>query len=61
MHGRSDANVPLSQSEDYVRAARAAGADAELLTVDGDHFVLIDPASDVWDATVDLLDELGGS
>ena len=30
-------------------------------TVDGDHFVLIDPTSDVWDATVDLLDELGGS
>ncbi len=61
VHGRSDADVPLSQSEDYVRAARAAGADADLLTVDGDHFVLIDPSSDVWDATVDLLDELGGS
>ena len=60
VHGRSDANVPLSQSEDYVRAARDAGADADLLTVDGDHFVLIDPASAVWDATVDAARELGG-
>jgi acetyl esterase/lipase len=58
VHGRSDTNVPLSQSADYVRAARAAGADAELLEVEGDHFVLIDPGSDVWASTVDLLAEL---
>lgn len=60
VHGRSDANVPLSQSKAYVDAARAAGADAELLEVDGDHFVLIDPTSEVWNATVDLVAEVAG-
>ena len=60
VHGRSDSNVPLSQSADYVRAAREAGADADLLEVEGDHFVLIDPGSTVWASTVDLLTELAG-
>lgn len=55
VHGRGDANVPFSQSEDYVAAATAAGADAELLEVEGDHFVVIDPTSRAWSETLALL------
>ena len=53
--GRQDDVVPLSQSESYVEAARAAGARAELLVVDGDHFTVVDPGSDVWERTVAVL------
>ena len=55
VHGRADDVVPLSQSRSYVAAARAAGARAELLEVDGDHFTVIDPASEAWEQTVALL------
>jgi len=55
IHGRSDTNVPLSQSQTYVAAATAADADATLTEVDGDHFVLIDPSGPVWQTQLDLL------
>ena len=50
--------VPISQSRDYVAAATAAGARAELVEVDGDHFVVIDPSSDAWARQLALLDDL---
>jgi len=55
VHGRHDDVVPLGQSEGYVAAARAAGAAAELLAVDGDHFTVIDTASPAWQRTVEIL------
>jgi acetyl esterase/lipase len=58
VHGGDDTNVPPNQSTSYVDAATAAGADATLTPVDGDHFTLIDPASDAWTATLRILDEL---
>lgn len=58
VHGTSDDTVPLSQSIDYVDRARAAGADAELAEVDGDHFVVIDPSSAAWKRTVEILEAL---
>ena len=58
MHGRDDEVVPLDQSQSYVLAATAAGADAGLTEVDGDHFVVIDPATDAWARTLELLDGL---
>jgi acetyl esterase/lipase len=58
VHGRDDDVVPLSQSTDYVRRAVAAGADARLVEVEGDHFVVIDPTSYAWARTVELLGEL---
>ena len=58
VHGTSDTTVPLSQSTDYVARARAAGADAELTEVEGDHFVVIDPSSRAWSLTLRLLDAL---
>jgi fermentation-respiration switch protein FrsA (DUF1100 family) len=58
VHGKSDDTVPLSQSIGYVDRARAAGADAELAEVDGDHFVVIDPTSRAWGRTLEILEAL---
>ncbi|MCD4533419.1 alpha/beta hydrolase [Nocardioides sp. cx-169] len=59
VHGRDDDVVPPSQSAAYVQAARAAGGEAELVEVDGDHFVVIDPDSPAWTRIVGILDTLG--
>ena len=58
VHGRSDGNVPLSQSQAYVAAATGAGADATLTEVEGDHFTLIEPSGPVWDTQLQLLADL---
>jgi acetyl esterase/lipase len=55
VHGRADDVVPISQSRSYVEAARAAGGAAELVEVEGDHFVVIDPQSAAWARTLELL------
>lgn len=57
VHGAADDIVPIGQSEGFAIAATAAGDDARLVTVDGDHFVVIDPASDAWSAVLDFLGE----
>lgn len=59
VHGREDDIVPISQSQAYIAAARAAGATAELVDVAGDHFAVIDPDSDAWATTLELLGRLG--
>ncbi len=58
VHGTSDTIVPPSQSGDYVDAATAAGAEASLVSVDGDHFAVIDVSSPAWARTVEVLDSL---
>jgi acetyl esterase/lipase len=58
VHSRPDEDVPFAQSEAYVAAARAAGADAELVEVPGDHMAHRDPASAAWGAVVDALPRL---
>ena len=58
VHGRADSTVPFSQSEGYVEAATAAGARAELVPVDGDHFVVIDPTDPAWERQLRILDEI---
>jgi acetyl esterase/lipase len=58
VHGRGDTIVPLEQSAFYVDACRAAGGDAELVEVDGDHFTVIEPSGPVWATQLALLDEL---
>jgi acetyl esterase/lipase len=55
VHGRDDTTVPISQSEAYVDAATATGGDAVLVDVAGDHFVVIDTASPVWDRQLEIL------
>ncbi|MDF1605075.1 prolyl oligopeptidase family serine peptidase [Nocardioides sp. YIM 152315] len=56
VHGSDDDVVPISQSRAYVGAARAAGATAELVEVDGDHFTVVDPDSAAWEQTLAILD-----
>lgn len=58
VHGTSDDTVPLSQSVDYVARAKAAGGDTELTEVEGDHFIVIDPSSQAWAGTLELLKTL---
>lgn len=50
VHAPDDDRVPLSISRSYVAAARAAGDDAELVEVTGDHFTLVDPSHATWPA-----------
>jgi predicted esterase len=58
VHGIGDDVVPIAQSRDYVRAATEAGARAELTEIQGDHFTVIDPATDAWHQTLDILDRI---
>lgn len=58
VHGRSDDVVPMNQSTTYVEAARAAGQDAAVTVVKGDHMVVIDPAHDAFPALTTALDEI---
>lgn len=50
VHAPGDDNVPISQSEAY---ADRAGAQAELVRVDGDHFTVIDPGDASWELTME--------
>jgi acetyl esterase/lipase len=59
VHGTDDTIVPISQSQGYVEAASGAGAQAEVVEVDGDHFVVIDPTSEAWRETLSILDGIG--
>ena len=59
VHGTGDTIVPPVQSETYVGAALGAGAEAELVEVEGDHFVVIDVTSDAWRTQLEILDRLG--
>ena len=59
VHGADDDTVPVSQSRDYVAAATAAGAQATMVEVAGDHFVVIDPTADAWRRTLAILDGIG--
>ena len=55
VHGRGDDIVPLAQSERWVALATAAGDEARLVAADGDHFSVIDPDHELWQAALDVL------
>ena len=57
VHAPGDDTVPISQSRDYVAAARAAGGTATLVEVPGDHYTVIDPASEAWAMTVEIFEQ----
>ncbi|GGG16169.1 hypothetical protein GCM10007304_32850 [Rhodococcoides trifolii] len=59
VHGDRDSNVPIGQSTSYVEAATSAGARAEMVRVTGDHMILIDPTSEPWARTTQILDTIG--
>ena len=48
IHGEADTEVPIGQSETYARIMEAKGADVQRVWVPGDHFSIIDVASDDW-------------
>lgn len=49
LHGTADESVPYAISRDYAAAARAAGDDAELVTLPGaGHYEVIDPRAAEW-------------
>jgi acetyl esterase/lipase len=53
VHGTADDRVPHDLSVEYVSAARSAGDDIELCTIEGgDHFVVIDPEHPSWTSIV---------
>ncbi len=56
VHAADDPVVPISQSRDYVAAAREAGAAAELVEVEGGHFGVIEVESPAWADIVAVLD-----
>lgn len=58
VHSPDDGNVPIGQSQAFVAAATAAGDGAELETVEGDHFAVIDAEDPAWSAVLDWLDQL---
>jgi acetyl esterase/lipase len=58
-HAEQDVDVPRELSERYVAAAQAAGGEAELIIVPGDHFDLIDPATEAFARIRQVLVRLG--
>jgi acetyl esterase/lipase len=61
VHAQADDRVPFEQSVTYVAAARAAGQDAQLLELDGDHFSVTDTTAPTWPAMIKKLEELTGT
>jgi acetyl esterase/lipase len=61
VHAKGDDRVPFAQSVSYVAAARAAGQDAQLLEVDGDHLSVVDTSASAWPVVIDALEELMSS
>ena len=61
VHGEDDTTVPFVQSEEYVDRARTAGATAELVGFDGDHFEVIDPDEYAWDLVLGILEGIASS
>lgn len=60
LHSKADNLVPFAQSQSYVDAAVAAGDDATLIVVPGDHFAHINPDSETWAKTKEVLTALAG-
>lgn len=59
VHGTADEVVPLSQSEDFVAAATAAGDRSELVRVEGaNHLQLIDVRHPGWAAALAAVERL---
>ncbi len=60
VHATEDEDVPLPMSTSYVDASRGGSMPAELVMVVGDHFSLIDVASDAYVTCRDLVAKLLG-
>lgn len=60
VHAPDDDLVPISQSQDYVDRATAAGADATLTEVSGGHFAATEPGTPAASTLLDVLDAAAG-
>jgi pimeloyl-ACP methyl ester carboxylesterase len=60
VHAREDEDVPLAMSASYVEASHGGEAPAQLVTVPGDHFALIDPQAQAYMTCRELVQELLG-
>lgn len=58
VHATDDEVVPIGQSQDYVSAAREAGAEATLVEVEDGHFGVIEVGSPAWADIVAVLDSI---
>jgi acetyl esterase/lipase len=57
LHGDADDVVPITQSRDFVDAAREAGDRVKLAVIPGmGHFELTDPGHESWKRTVEFLE-----
>ncbi len=61
VHAQAGDRVPFAQSVTYVAATRAAGQDARLTEVDGDHFSVADTSAPTWPVVIKELEELLGA
>ncbi|WP_163167097.1 alpha/beta hydrolase [Arthrobacter sp. Alg241-R88] len=57
IHTTEDEDVPLSMSLSYVEASRTGSTPAQLVTVPGDHFALIDPEAPAYLRCRELVQE----
>jgi len=55
IHGERDVDVPKEQSETYSRVMAARGTDVQKLWLPGDHYSIIDVASDDWLVELDAI------
>ena len=55
MHGKADQDVPWIQSESYARAMKAKGVEVQKVWLPGDHYSIIDVASDDWLTQVETI------
>jgi len=60
VHTIEDEDVPLVTSESYVEASQGGQVPAQLVTVPGDHFALIDPEAPAYRKCRELVQELLG-
>jgi acetyl esterase/lipase len=59
VHGTDDDTVPFTIAERYAEAAKRAGDDIRLVTLEGTgHFELIDPLTDAWPAVRSAVESL---
>jgi len=58
VHTTEDEDVPLVMSTTYVDASRSGPVPAQLVTVPGDHFALIDPAAEAYVTCRELVRQL---
>jgi pimeloyl-ACP methyl ester carboxylesterase len=59
VHGTADKSVPVEQSQDYEKRARAAGDDVKASIIsDAGHFDLVDSGTIAWPAVTRAVAEL---